>query len=438
MDKKIKILVAGDNGECLPPPYGGIMKKCLMHARVWIENGAEVFMHIHHRHDKEDKLGAEAVYFYDFKKKPNNFEKILFVLKNFFYNPAFFTKLFFTQKKLFPNFDLTLFLYCSAKGVEDLKAIKKYKPDIVLFETGCLESLVALLAAKKYNLPAVLENYAEIQYKSKDDTINIASKYEKLWKYIVNNSDLIISSSVHCSKGPAAYAENQSKIKIAYSGINFNAFDGRQFVGEKAEFREKFGLPKDKKIIISVGAITHARKGHDHIFDAISLMGERAKDVFLVLCGSGDPSGLISYAASLNFNEDSFKIFQRLDEADLAKLYASADCFCFPSTTPRECMGLALKEAMSSGLPAVAYDSGGIPEAVENGVNGFISPIGDRKALGENLLKALYLTEEERNKIFKANISKAEELFSIKKTASKILDLCSNLVQNWQNENTFS
>jgi glycosyltransferase involved in cell wall biosynthesis len=55
---------------------------------------------------------------------------------------------------------------------------------------------------------------------------------------------------------------------------------------------------------------------------------------------------------------------------ELASAYASADAFIFPSRT--ETLGLVLLEAMAAGCPVVAANSGGIPDIVTDGVNGFM------------------------------------------------------------------
>lgn len=65
---------------------------------------------------------------------------------------------------------------------------------------------------------------------------------------------------------------------------------------------------------------------------------------------------------------------------DLASAYASADAFVFPSRT--ETLGLVLLEAMAAGCPVVAANSGGIPDIVTNGVNGFMfDPMDDQGAI---------------------------------------------------------
>lgn len=54
----------------------------------------------------------------------------------------------------------------------------------------------------------------------------------------------------------------------------------------------------------------------------------------------------------------------------LGAAYASADAFVFPSQT--ETLGLVLLEAMAAGCPVVAANSGGIPDIVSDGINGFL------------------------------------------------------------------
>jgi glycosyltransferase involved in cell wall biosynthesis len=59
-----------------------------------------------------------------------------------------------------------------------------------------------------------------------------------------------------------------------------------------------------------------------------------------------------------------------LQGKELGAAFASADAFVFPSRT--ETLGLVLLEAMAAGCPVVAARSGGIPDIVEDGVNGYL------------------------------------------------------------------
>ncbi len=68
-----------------------------------------------------------------------------------------------------------------------------------------------------------------------------------------------------------------------------------------------------------------------------------------------------------------------LHGGELATVYASADIFCFASTT--DTFGQVLLEAAASGLPTVAAAAGGAPELVHNGDTGILVPPSDAEAL---------------------------------------------------------
>ena len=71
---------------------------------------------------------------------------------------------------------------------------------------------------------------------------------------------------------------------------------------------------------------------------------------------------------------------QLLDHVDVPQaLYLSHDVFCNASFM--EPFGRVLAEAAASGMPVVTFDSGGVGEIVENGVNGFLIPYGDLEAM---------------------------------------------------------
>lgn len=71
----------------------------------------------------------------------------------------------------------------------------------------------------------------------------------------------------------------------------------------------------------------------------------------------------------------------------LAAAYASADLFVLPSKT--ETLGLVLLEAMASGCPVVACRAGGVPDAVENGVTGYLFEPSDPEGLVQAVKRAM-------------------------------------------------
>src|SRR5947199_3470207 len=79
-----------------------------------------------------------------------------------------------------------------------------------------------------------------------------------------------------------------------------------------------------------------------------------------------------------------------LSQPDLRDLYGRTHIFIHPSETPpdenQEGVPNSILEAMATGLPIIATRHGGIPEAVTENLNGFLSDEGDTKSLGRSMV----------------------------------------------------
>ena len=97
---------------------------------------------------------------------------------------------------------------------------------------------------------------------------------------------------------------------------------------------------------------------------------------------------------------------------ELIEIYASADVFVAPSITAadgdKEGLGLVLLEAMASGLPVIGSNSGGIPEIVHDGKNGFLTREKDSKAIAQKV-NALLTNREEYEKMSENAVLTAKE-----------------------------
>jgi phosphatidylinositol alpha-1,6-mannosyltransferase len=80
--------------------------------------------------------------------------------------------------------------------------------------------------------------------------------------------------------------------------------------------------------------------------------------------------------------------------AELPPYFAAGDVFCMPTRTRKagfevEGLGIVYLEASASGLPVVAGDSGGAPDAVLDGVTGYVVPAGRPDEVAAALTKVL-------------------------------------------------
>jgi N-acetyl-alpha-D-glucosaminyl L-malate synthase BshA len=72
---------------------------------------------------------------------------------------------------------------------------------------------------------------------------------------------------------------------------------------------------------------------------------------------------------------------------DVAQVISIADLMLLPSE--KESFGLVALEAMACGVPTIGSVAGGIPELVQHGKTGFLSPIGNTNDMADNALKLL-------------------------------------------------
>jgi glycosyltransferase involved in cell wall biosynthesis len=92
---------------------------------------------------------------------------------------------------------------------------------------------------------------------------------------------------------------------------------------------------------------------------------------------------LIAHAEKLGIR-DNILFTGYFPDKKLPKLYQAADVFAF--STFYENLPFAILEAMSSGLPVVTTNVGGIPEMIEDGKNGFLVQPFNSQELGDRVL----------------------------------------------------
>jgi glycosyltransferase involved in cell wall biosynthesis len=94
-------------------------------------------------------------------------------------------------------------------------------------------------------------------------------------------------------------------------------------------------------------------------------------------------------------------------------------CDLMLHVSKKESQGRILLEAMSAGLPAVAYNVGGVGEAILNGETGILLPFGDVKGLVQAVCR-LIGNQDERQQMGNAGHQRVNDNFSAEKTAQSV------------------
>lgn len=161
--------------------------------------------------------------------------------------------------------------------------------------------------------------------------------------------------------------------------------------------RARLGADENAPLVLMVSRLVKEKDLAD-LAPMARLLRERGRSFRLALVGDGPMRGALERALS-----EACFAGHRTGE-DLARWYASADVFVFPSTT--ETFGNVVLEAQASGVPAVVVDRGGPPGVISPGITGLVARANDPAALADRV-EALLQDRKRRVEMARAASTRA-------------------------------
>ncbi len=144
--------------------------------------------------------------------------------------------------------------------------------------------------------------------------------------------------------------------------------------------------------VLCIGTL-HEVKGQTHLIEACRLLHERGIEVACHFAGDGPDLAALSKQAAEAGLAAHMHFHGRLKREEVIQLLHNADVVVTPSVPSsdgrREGIPVVLMEAMGSSVPVVASDLSGIPELVQDGQTGLLTPPGDAVAIA-NAVEKLY------------------------------------------------
>lgn len=181
--------------------------------------------------------------------------------------------------------------------------------------------------------------------------------------------------------------------------------------------RSELGIPHDAFVAGFVGRLAE-QKGIPALVEAIALLRSRAPEIRVVICGDGPLSQQVREAV-----RPSIDLWLR-GRADGGRIAAAFDVLF--STSNWEGFPIVNLEAMSAGVPVVAFDVDGISEAVIDNETGFLVPPADCAELAEKVI-ALSVDEPLRRRLGARAAAKVSGEFSADVMSSKVVALYGEL-----------
>jgi glycosyltransferase involved in cell wall biosynthesis len=212
---------------------------------------------------------------------------------------------------------------------------------------------------------------------------HVMHQLAKLEGETAKNATLIVTISKYSfEKILKYYGVEAAKVRIVPNGVDIEKFKPQE---DQAALKQRFGLD-DKPCVLFVGSLI-PRKGLSFLVEAAKKIVKEQAETKFVIVGDGPlKSQLVSSIESNNLSSN-FTFLSNVKDADLPALYNCADVFVLPSI--QEGQGIVLLEAQASAKPVVAFNIGGVNEAVVNGETGLLAKPGSTDELTEALLKLL-------------------------------------------------
>ncbi|WP_316366849.1 glycosyltransferase [Candidatus Thiodiazotropha sp. CDECU1] len=287
------------------------------------------------------------------------------------------------------------------------RVIQHYNPDLVHIHSRRGADILGGIAARLSGVRSVLSRRVD----NPEHPWLVASKY-RLYDRVIAISQGI--ADVLSQEGMPA-----DKLVCVRSAVDVDLY---QQPCDKTWFREQFGLAEDA-LVMGVAAQLIPRKGHRYLLQAMPKLIQAFPQVHLLLFGKGPSRELLQQQI------EALQLQQHVTLAgfrdDLPRLLPCLDLLVHPALM--EGLGVALLQGASAGLPIVAVEAGGMPEAVEDGVNGLLVPPGSDEALA-NAIHQLLENETLRQRMGESGREKMRRGFSVEQMVLGNLAVYRNLL----------
>jgi len=256
-----------------------------------------------------------------------------------------------------------------------MRFLKRIQPDLVHLHTQHFYSIPIILSG----LPYILTSWGnEVLKLPRANWI-----LKTLAKCAAMNARKITVDARCVKKTWIEVGVPKNRIEVILFGVDINVFNPNS---KGQAVRKQLELEKNDIVVISTrGFYKNPPYNVECLIRAIPLILERHRNIKFIIKGAGP---LEDYLKSLTRELDVFKHVRfvgLVPHNEVAHYLAAADIYvstCFIDST-----SVSLLEAMACGLAPVVTDIIGNREWIENGVNGFLFPPKDSKALAEKIIE---------------------------------------------------
>jgi phosphatidylinositol alpha-1,6-mannosyltransferase len=241
-----------------------------------------------------------------------------------------------------------------------------------------------------------------------------------LLRRVYRRAAAIVANSRNSARLLAEWGVEADRITVIHPGVDAARFRPDADRGPWREHHARRG----ELLLLSVGRLQR-RKGHDLVLAALAKWGPDDPPVRYLIAGAGDQRAALEAQARSHGIHDRVVFLGVVPESELPGLYSASDIFVMPNRTDGvdfEGFGIVFLEAAASGLPCIGGNSGGAPEAVQDGETGVLVSGTDPDEL-LRALRRLARSVDERTRMGASGRGRVLREFTWEHGARRLKDL---------------
>jgi glycosyltransferase involved in cell wall biosynthesis len=244
-----------------------------------------------------------------------------------------------------------------------IRTLRKIEPDLVHAQS-LISGMPALISKKMLKIPYIVWGQGSDVYLP-NGLVKLTSKT------VIKNADSAI-----------ALTEDMKRVMQDIYNRDIAVVPNGIELGVNVEKPHVRILEETYKRILFVGRL-HPVKGVRYLIQAMQLIHESHPETKLILVGDGEERDYLEDLTDHLGIRECVDFVGEVPHERIIDYLDHADVFVLSSLS--ESFGIVLLEAMACGLPIVATRVGGIPEIIEDGVNGYLVNPGDYQELSERI-----------------------------------------------------
>lgn len=264
--------------------------------------------------------------------------------------------------------------------------------------------------AIRYGLIPQDENIDEFQKKRHSFKVELLKRIQFFY---ANKANIIIAPSEYFKNIISGWGISKEKIEVIYNAIDISRYN---HTCTKTEAQQRLGL--SGRIVLTIARLT-PWKGIDKLIEIFPQVKGEIAGVNLVIVGGGPELTNLQKLARSKKIEKNVIFVGKISHNQIPYYLRAADVFVLYSGY--EGLPHIIIEAMASGVPIVASNKGGIPELIENNVNGILVPYGNLEALKQAIISLL--NDETLSQRFAKESVKKLDSFQLEKLIKETMNV---------------